>query len=59
MGFPIVTPAILNTLKEQLFPLNPENFCDIAVTVSAVEYVPSLYVLNSKAKALFIATIAS
>ncbi|MBR4096164.1 MAG: hypothetical protein IKK42_02535 [Oscillospiraceae bacterium] len=42
MGFPIVTPAILNDLKEQLFPLNPDHFCDIAVTVSAVEYVPKL-----------------
>ena len=42
MGFPIVTPAILNDLKEQLFPINPESFCDVAVTVSAVEYIPKL-----------------
>ncbi|MBQ7981789.1 MAG: hypothetical protein IJ305_09330 [Oscillospiraceae bacterium] len=42
MGFPIVTPAILNDLKEQLIPLTPEDFCDVAVTVSAIEYVPKL-----------------
>ncbi len=42
MGFPIVTPAILKDLKEQLSPLAPEEFCDVAVTVSAVEYVPQL-----------------
>ncbi len=42
MGFPIVTPAIINALKEQLSPLTPEDFCDVAATVSAVEYVPKL-----------------
>ncbi|MBQ5320087.1 MAG: hypothetical protein J6K17_13430 [Oscillospiraceae bacterium] len=42
MGFPIVTPAILNSLKEKLAPAAPEDFCDVAVTVSAVEYVPKL-----------------
>ncbi|MBQ8177218.1 MAG: hypothetical protein IJ035_09335 [Oscillospiraceae bacterium] len=42
MGFPIVTPTLLNTLKEQLIPLTPEDFCDVAVTVSAVEYAPRL-----------------
>ncbi len=42
MGFPIVTPTLLNNLKEQLIPLTPEDFCDVAVTVSAVEYVPRL-----------------
>lgn len=42
MGFPIVTPTLLNDLKEQLIPLTPEDFCDVTVTVSAVEYVPKL-----------------
>ena len=42
MGFPIVTPTIFDELKEQLIPLNPEDFCDIAVSVSAVEYIPRL-----------------
>ena len=42
MGFPIVTPASLNKLKEKLAPLTPEDFCDVAVSVAAVEYAPKL-----------------
>ncbi len=42
MGFPIVAPVMLNDLKEQLIPLTPEDFCDVAVSVSAVEYIPKL-----------------
>lgn len=42
MGFPIVTPASLNELKEKLAPLAPEDFCDVAVSVAAVEYAPKL-----------------
>ncbi len=42
MGFPIVSPTLLNDLKEQLIPLTPEDFCDVAVSVAAVEYIPRL-----------------
>lgn len=42
MGFPIVTPAILKELNDRLKPQPSDDFCDIIVTVSAVEYVPHL-----------------
>ncbi len=42
MGFPIVTPAILKDLKERLGAASPDEFCDVTVSVSAVEYVPQL-----------------
>ena len=42
MGFPIITPASLKELKEKLSPLTPEDFCDVAVSVAAVEYAPKL-----------------
>ncbi len=42
MGFPIVSPAILKDLNERLKPQPSDDFCDIIVTVSAVEYVPHL-----------------
>lgn len=42
MGFPILSPVIIHTLKEKLAPLTPEDFCDAAVTAAAVEYAPKL-----------------
>lgn len=42
MGFPIVSPAVLKELTERLKPQTPDEFCDITVTVSAIEYVPRL-----------------
>lgn len=41
MGFPIVSPVIIKSLKEKL-SLTPEDFCDVAVTAAAVEYTPKL-----------------
>lgn len=41
MGFPIVSPVIIQDLKEKL-SLAPEDFCDVAVTAAAVEYTPKL-----------------
>ena len=41
MGFPIVSPVIIQSLKEKL-ALTPEEFCDVAVTTAAVEYAPKL-----------------
>jgi len=43
MGFPIITPAFLNELKETMKPASPDEFCDINITASAVEYVPQLF----------------
>ncbi len=42
MGFPIVSPVIIQSLKKTLAPLTPEDFCDVAVTAAAVEYTPKL-----------------
>lgn len=41
MGFPIVSPVIIQSLKEKL-SLAPEDFCDATVTAAAVEYTPKL-----------------
>ena len=42
MGFPVVSPAILKELAEQLKPMQPDEFCDVKVSSAAVEYSPRL-----------------
>lgn len=42
MGFPIITPVFYKELAESLKPENADEFCDVNVTVTAVEYVPQL-----------------
>ncbi len=42
MGFPIVSPVIIQSLKEKLAPLTPDDFCDVVVSAAAVEYTPKL-----------------
>lgn len=42
MGFPIVLPIIVKELTAELKPLAAEDFCDIIVSPSAVEYVPQM-----------------
>lgn len=42
MGFPVVSPAILKELIEQLKPMQPNEFCDVIVSSAAVEYAPRL-----------------
>lgn len=42
MGFPVISPAIVKELAEQLKPLSPDEFCDAVVSPYAVEYAPIL-----------------
>ncbi len=42
MGFPVVSPAFLKELIEQMKPMQPNEFCDVIVSPSAVEYSPQL-----------------
>lgn len=42
MGFPIITPSFLKELTEKLKPMTADEFCDVNITASAVEYVPQL-----------------
>ena len=42
MGFPVISPAIVKDLAEQLKPLAPDEFCDAMVSPYAVEYAPML-----------------
>lgn len=42
MGFPVISPAIVKELSEQLKPLAPDEFCDVVVSPYAVEYAPML-----------------
>lgn len=38
MGFPIITPAFFKDFSEQMKPVTADEFCDVNITVSAVEY---------------------
>lgn len=42
MGFPVISPVIVKELSEQLKPLTPDEFCDVAISPYAVEYAPVL-----------------
>ncbi|MDE7303309.1 MAG: hypothetical protein K2N60_08350 [Oscillospiraceae bacterium] len=42
MGFPIITPSFLKELAEKMKPVTADEFCDVNVTATAVEYVPRL-----------------
>ncbi len=42
MGFPVVSPAFLKELIEQMKPMQPNEFCDVIVSSAAVEYSPCL-----------------
>ena len=42
MGFPIITPSFLKELTEKMKPVTADEFCDVNVTATAVEYVPRL-----------------
>ena len=42
MGFPVVSPAVLKDLIDQLKPMQPDEFCDVVVSSAAVEYSPRL-----------------
>lgn len=50
MGFPIITPAFLNELTEKMKPVTADEFCDVNVTASAVEYVPRLCYIETVKK---------
>lgn len=50
MGFPIITPAFLNELTEKMKPVTADEFCDVNVTASAVEYVPRLCYIEAVKK---------
>lgn len=42
MGFPIITPSFLKELAEKMKPVTADEFCDVNVTATAIEYVPRL-----------------
>lgn len=50
MGFPIITPAFLKELTEKMKPVTADEFCDVNVTASAVEYVPRLCYIEAVKK---------
>ena len=42
MAFPVVSPAVLKELIEEMKPMQPNEFCDVIVSTAAVEYAPQL-----------------
>ncbi|MDE7279678.1 MAG: hypothetical protein K2N26_08145 [Oscillospiraceae bacterium] len=50
MGFPIITPSFLKELTEKMKPVTSDEFCDVNVTASAVEYVPRLCYIEAVKK---------